>query len=162
MFRAHYANLADPDGFVRSDTDWHLVDRLINLVGWILIFATIVLAAFMSKYAFNNPDREAWYVYIDGEPELFATEAEAIEAGQIEPLNIHGRYTAWFTWAFFTALGPIYMILSCAVTHRLPTLKSITTGCFCFIYSISFLGLTIAAMVWRLNHIGTFTSGDIM
>ena len=53
----------------------------------------VVLTVYLGVYAFNNPDKEAWYGVVDEDSEaLYASEADGKMVNATELVDIHKRF----------------------------------------------------------------------
>ena len=64
----------------------------------------LVLVVILGKYAFGNPDAEAYYAEIDDAPGLYTHEELSVilQTGEevTEFVDVHWRFRIWFTWGF--------------------------------------------------------------
>ena len=84
-----------------------------NPIGSCIIVLMLTIVIYLGIYAFDNPDpTDCWY--IDGLPQTFLSEYEArqaalqqkLEIPDHEPINVHRVFVIWFTWGFWTIIGP--------------------------------------------------------
>ena len=78
---------------------------------FVAIGSLIILVGFLGKYAFANPDANAWYVVIndgskDGMQNLSPSHDAAYATTSMydtyseDPTNAHGPFVRWFLWGF--------------------------------------------------------------
>lgn len=132
------------------------------LCSFLCLGTFIVFIVFLGKYAFANPDREAYYGVVQrGKPTLFTSEAEALEMDAFQVTNVHGRMITWFLWGFIQSLIPCAtLILSSLCSYvaqwlaiSVVALGTATIGCGGLVWWIT-------GIVWRFSEVGKFSSGD--
>ena len=126
--------------------------------------AQVTLIVYLGIFAFNNPDKEAWYgVDSNGDGKLFEQESDATITGDTDLKDVHGLFRLWFLWGFITALAPcasapVLAIANCIhemVGKFLGAIISCGIGC-------GGLAWWISGIVWRFNAAGSFSTGDKM
>ena len=56
---------------------------------------------YLGKYAYGNPNGEAWYGVVNTTPTLLPTEAALTALGATDVVDVHSRFVAWFLWGFW-------------------------------------------------------------
>lgn len=123
----------------------------------------ITFVVYLGKYAFDNPNKAAWYGVKDDVEALYPT-LEAAQAAGIadeEIVDIHNRFVTWFLWGFLMMFGPCYVLVIAGLTFWNAKVMGCCTGLAGTALGCSGLAWWIAGMVWRLNAAGTFASGDL-
>ena len=133
------------------------------LCGLICCGGAITFISFLGKYAFANPDAEAWYGTVGGQEDLFPTQAagDLLKAGDMT--DIHGKFVTWFLWGFIQALLPCGTgILSaiCGLIH--PSAAACMSGLGGLGIGCGGLAWWITGMVWRFGAAGKFAAGDVI
>ena len=134
-----------------------------------ILGSTIALVVYLGVYAYNNPDvTDCWYV--DGMTVGETTAQAALDAAtkqgleQMEPINVHQLFTAWFAWAFWTALlpclcAPVITLVNC---FQIQALDTLVQGAACLTACCSTLWLLILGAIWRFGNIGDACTEDAL
>ena len=132
-----------------------------NVCGGLFCIAGIVKVVFFALYAFDNPDREAWYG-LDlqtGQPKLFESENGASLDTELD--DIHGRITSWFFWGFMMFITPIFVSMTVLALALVSPLFSRICGMLTlFTFGASYVAWYISGIIWRFNKEGSFACGD--
>ena len=144
----------------RSDLP-HII--IANACGFLCCIAGIVKVVFFALYAFDNPDREAWYG-LDlqtGQPKLFESENGASMDTELD--DIHGRITSWLLWGFMMFITPVFLSMTVlAVALVSPLFSRICGSLTLFIFGASYIAWYISGILWRFNKEGSFACGDFL
>ena len=131
------------------------------LCGLACCAGAITYIAFLGKYAFANPNLEAWYGVVAEQQALFPTEALGAAAGD-SLVDVHGKMVTWFLWGFIQALlpcvGSLLAVLCGLISPVLASVMGGLSGCGIAIGGLSWY---IAGLVWRFNAAGKYASGDL-
>ncbi len=121
----------------------------------------ITFMVYLGKYAYGNPNSEAWYGVANGAEGLYASEAAGTAAGASELSDVHGHFVAWFTWGLWQQLLPILTALTAGLAMLLsPTLGTCVGSLGMCGFSCGGLVWWIMGMVWRFNAAGKYATGD--
>lgn len=123
----------------------------------------ITFLVFLGKFAFNNPDADAFYGTVAGQAGLWSTEAFATTAGATDISDVHGNMISWFLWGFMNGVMPCaVLLLGGLITCVAPAAGASVSGCLMSCTGLSGFAWWIAGMVWRFRADGSFASGDVM
>jgi len=118
------------------------------------VIATILaFTVYIGKYAFDNPNPDAWYIdgqLVPAEPTLEGAEFTAV----------HDQYVTWFLWGFINQMIFLASPLCALLTKMMPNdcqWHTYVTGCGVCLSSIVWY---IIGLVWRFNAVGKFSCGD--
>lgn len=132
------------------------------ICGLVCAALPIVFTVYLGIYAFNNPDKDAWYGIVSEQKALFATHADGKTAQAAELVDIHQRFVTWFLWGFIQTLAPIAVGLISAIGTAInPTCGSALAGVGGCAMGCGGLAWWITGIVWRFRSDGAYSVGDI-
>ena len=122
----------------------------------------IIFTVYLGIYAFNNPDKEAWYGKVGDEQSLFVSHADGEGSSATDLANIHQRFVTWFLWGFIQTLAPIGIGLIGAIGAAInPVCGTALGGIGGCAMGCGGLAWWITGIVWRFRSDGAFAVGDI-
>jgi len=124
--------------------------------------AQVTFIVYLGIFAFNNPDKEAWYgINATGQANLFAAESDATTTGDTELDDIHGKFVMWFLWGFIMSLAPCAAAPLMAIAGCIHlTLANVLGGILSCGIGCGGLAWWISGIVWRFKASGAFAAGD--
>ena len=116
----------------------------------------VVYLILLFIYGFFNPDRPAWLGTVDEKRSIFESSESARDDYQaVQILNIHARYTSWFSWGFINWFIPPLTVLLSYYSYRKDwrcgQVAVAITSCW---GTCSILVWLILGMAWRFNYDG--------
>ena len=121
----------------------------------IVAILSIVYLVYLTVFAFFNPDKPAWLGTVKDERTIFGSYEEVKDKEAVRVIDIHSRFTSWFTWGFINWFWPPLIIAVSWICYKINSccgiFSVIIMGCW---GSCSILTWLILGIAWRFSYDG--------